>query len=136
MKKRIVTLFSVVSAMLFFVAFAAQPGTDEDPLVTKSYIEGVVYPHVKSTTSFNIVNVPANKSVMCDAGTEIILRMGSCTVIGTAKGGISDVTMGFDLPDSTVIQGNHLLIVPIGDGRGVRTVTDCILMIKGGYTLN
>ena len=136
MKKSISAILVIISALFFFAAYAAQPGTDEDPLITKSYIDGVVYPHVKSTTRFNVVEVPANKSVICEAGTEIILRMGTCKVIGTAKGGVSDVTMGYDLADSTVVLGNHLLIVPIADGRGVRTTTNCIFMIKGGYTIN
>lgn len=118
---------------VFFVAgsYAAQPGTDADPLITKSYIESVVYP----ATRFQVVNVPAGKSVICSAGTEMILRMGTCSVIGTQKGGMSDVTMGYDLADGIVIQGNHLLIAPLDDGRGVRTSTDCILMIKGAYEI-
>jgi len=136
MKKSISVLLVAATALFFFAAYAAQPGTDDDPLVTKSFIEGVVYPHIKSSTRFNIVEVSANKNVICEAGTEIILRMGTCTVIGTNKGGLSDVTMGFDLPDLTVVQGNHLLIVPVADGRGIRTTTNCILMIKGGYTIN
>ena len=116
---------------MYFVAgsYAAQPGTEADPLITKSYIESVVYP----ATRFQVVNVPAGKSVICSAGTEMILRMGTCSVIGNEKGGISDVTMGYDLADGIVVQGNHLLIAPLNDGRGVRTSTDCIFMIKGGY---
>ena len=118
---------------VLFVAgsYAAQPGTEEDPLVTKSYIDTAVIPQTK----FQVVNVPAGKSVICDAGTEMILRMGTCSIVGTQKGGVSDVTMGYDLADGIVVQGNHLLIVPLADGRGVRTSTDCILMIKGGYQI-
>lgn len=131
MKKRIVTVLSLLA--MFFVAgsYAAQPGTDADPLITKSYIESVVYP----ATRFQVVNVPAGKSVIFSSGTEAILRMGTCSVIGTAKGGISDVTMGYDLADGIIVQGNHLLIAPLDDGRGVKTSTDCILMIKGKYEI-
>lgn len=135
MKKSFIAIFTSLLVLLLLVAYASQPGTDGDPLVTKSYIDGVVYPHVKATTKFNLVEVPANKSVICESGTEIILRMGTCSVIGTQKGGVSDVTMGFDLPDKTIVQGNHLLIVPVADGRGVRTTSDCIFMIKGSYTI-
>ena len=79
--------------------------------------------------------MPAGKSVICSAGTEMILRMGSCNIIGTQKGGVSDVTMGYDLANGTAVQGNHLLIVPLDDGRGVKTSTDCLIMIKGNYTI-
>lgn len=131
MKKRIAIALCALGVLFVAGSYAAQPGTEADPLITKSYIESVVYP----ATRFQIVNVPAGKSVICSAGTEMILRMGSCSVIGTQKGGISDVTMGYDLADGIVVQGNHLLIAPLDDGRGVRTSTDCIFMIKGAYQI-
>ena len=129
MKKRISIILCVLGILFVAGSYAAQPGTEADPLITKSYIESVVYP----ATKFTVVEVPAGKSVICSAGTEIILRMGTCSVIGTQKGGVSDVTMGYDLADGIVVQGNHLLIVPLDDGRGIRTSTNCIFMIKGSY---
>lgn len=131
MKKRMLITLGTLCALFVVGAYAADPGTEGDPLVTRSYIESVVYP----ATRFQVVNVPANKSVICAAGTEVILRMGTCNVIGTQKGGLSDVTMGFDLANGTNVQGNHLLIAPLDDGRGLRTSTDCIFMIKGAYTV-
>lgn len=131
MKKRVLIAIGTLCAIALVGAYAAEPGTEGDPLVTRSYIESVVYPQ----TRFQVVNVSAGKSVICSAGTELILRMGTCSVIGTQKGGLSDVTMGFDLADGTVVQGNHLLIAPLDDGRGVKASSDCILMIKGGYTI-
>lgn len=131
MKKRIAIVLCALGVLLVAGSYAAQPGTEGDPLVTKSYIESAVIPQTK----FQVVEVPAGKNVIGDAGTEMILRMGTCSVVGTQKGGVSDVTMGFDLADGVVVQGNHLLIVPLSDGRGVHTGTNCILMIKGGYQI-
>ena len=131
MKKRVILFFAVTCLSIAAVVYATQPGTEEDPLVTKSYVESVLYPQIK----FKVVEVPAGKSVLCSAGTEMILRMGSCNIIGTQKGGVSDVTMGYDLVNGTAVQGNHLLIVPLDDGRGVKTSTDCLIMIKGNYTI-
>lgn len=131
MKKRV--LITLCALCLIFVAgsYAAQPGTEEDPLITKSYIESVVYPN----TRFQVVEVKAGQRLIAGAGTEMILRMGTCSVIGTQKGGLSDVTMGFDLADGIVVQGNHHLICPLGDGRGLKTSTDCLIMVKGGYEI-
>ena len=131
MKKRITIILCVLGVLFVAGSYAAQPGTESDPLITKSYIDSVVAPKMK----FSVVEVPAGKSVIGKAGTEIILRMGTCSVIGTQKGGVSDVTMGFDLADGIVVQGNHLLIVPLDDGRGVRTSEKCIFMIKGDYEI-
>ncbi len=131
MRKRMLIALGTLCALFMVGAYAADPGTEGDPLVTRSYIESVVYP----ATKFQVVNVSAGKSVICSSGTELILRMGTCSVIGTQKGGLSDVTMGFDLANGTNVQGNHLLITPLDDGRGVKTSTDCIFMIKGNYTI-
>ena len=131
MKKRI---FMVVGALLvLFVlgAYAAEPGTEADPLITRSYVESVIYP----TTRFKVVSVQQGQSVILGEGSEAILRMGTATVIGTQKGGLSDVTMGYDLADGTGIQGNHLLIAPLNDGRGIKAHAYCLIMIKGNYTI-
>ena len=131
MKKRMAIIIVALCVLLEAGTYAAEPGTQADPLITKSYVESVLYPQMK----FNVVDVPARKTVICGAGTELILRMGTCSVVGTQKGGVSDVTMGFDLADGIAVQGNHLLIVPLDDGRGVRTSSDCIFMIKGTYSI-
>ncbi len=125
------------------------PGDTTDPVVTKSYIVDVVVPQMKAYVDqkvgtgsggggavFTVVNVPAGSTVYGEAGTEIILRMGQGTVIATSKGGLADTTYGYDLPNGTAMPSNHHLIVPVNDGRGFKAVTDVIVMVKGGYTLN
>ena len=123
MKKKILSILLILSIIFVIAVYAAQPGTDADPLVTKSYIENVVYPYVNNAAKFMVVDVPANKSVICYAGTEVIVRSGSCTVIGSQNGGLSDVTSGEDIQNAELIKANHLLIVPRSDNRGVWTAT-------------
>lgn len=134
--------------------FAAEPGSDTDPLISKSYIDSVLLPKIYSyiddavakikpseeqnaQDTFEVVNVGAGKTVIASAGTEMILRMGNASVIGSARGGIADVTGGYDLADKAAVPSNHLLIVPLDDGRGVVIGGDgdAILMIKGGYEI-
>lgn len=131
MKKRILIFGTIICLLLVAGTFAAEPGTDGDPLITRSYVESVIYP----STRFKVVEVPAGKSVILNEGTEAILRMGTCSVIASQKGGLSDVTMGFDLADGIVVQGNHHLICPLNDGRGLKASTTCLIMIKGNYTI-
>lgn len=140
-------LVGIVAVLVLVLAtaivIAANPGTEADPLISKSYIETVLKPEIyayieqESNQGFTVVNVSAGKTVVCDAGAEVILRMGQATVIGSDRGGLADVTQGLDLADGTVVPANHMLIVPLGDGRGVKInkSTDAILMIKGGYTI-
>ena len=159
MKKRYIrfrlgALAAAVCALATVVL--AEPGASDDPLISKSYIENQLMPQIKqyiesrlaevgggsggsaaavTADKFNVVNASAGQQIICSAGTELILRMGSASVIATEKGGIADTTDGFDLADGAFMPSNHLLIVPVSDGRGVRATTDIIVMIKGGYTV-
>jgi len=86
--------------------------------------------------SFRIVDMTKGQKLTCEAGCELILRMGSASIIATEMGGIADTTAGFDLSNGTDMPSNHLLIVPVADGRGIEAKNNVIVMVKGGYTLN
>lgn len=136
-----------------FTVVLAEPGTSDDPLISRSYIENQLMPSVRkyvesriaeitagnggnaANVGFEVVEAKAGSEIICSAGAEMILRMGSAEIIATEKGGLADTTDGYDLADKALMPSNHLLIVPVSDGRGVRAQTDVILMIKGGYTV-
>lgn len=119
----------------------AAPGDENDPVITLSYIQSVLMPSLTKQIEqaaapvFQVVNIEAGKTVICEAGTELILRKGTAAVISTEKGGLANVTSGVDLADGTALPANSLVIVPLSDGRGVRAEDDLILMIKGKYTI-
>ena len=52
-----------------------------------------------------------------------------------AESGLADTTAGYDLSNNTAMPSNHLLIIPVADGRGVKATSDAIVMVKGGYTV-
>ncbi len=138
----------ILTALSGIVAFS-DPGDTDDPVVTKSYIVDKVIPDIKAyvdekiggsgdgsgSASFVVVEVPSGKSVICKAGAELILRQGSGTIIATQKGGLADTTAGYDLANGTQMPSNHLLIVPVSDGRGFKASNNVIVMIKGGYEI-
>ena len=143
----------VLCAASIFMVVLAEPGDTDDPLISKAYIDNVVIPQLKeyvdnkisqvstgggtqSAESFKVVNMTAGQKMICDAGAELILRMGKAEIIATEKGGIADTTAGFDLANGTEMPANHLLIVPVADGRGITAQNDVIVMVKGGYTIN
>ena len=157
MKKGKYVKFAIIFGLCLAVVggFAAfsEPGGTDDPVVTQSYIIDTVVPDIKAyvdnqlgiaasdgtvtarPSSFVVVNVSAGQSVIGEAGTELILRMGKGTIIATQKGGLADTTAGYDLANGTEMPANHLLIVPVADGRGYKATTDGIVMVKGGYTV-
>lgn len=130
----------------------ADPGSADDPLVSQSYIENTVKPELleyiekevekkmslageHTAEKFEVVSLKNGQKLMCESGTELILRMGGASIIATAKGGIADTTGGIDLADGSSMPSNHLLIVPIGDGRGIVAQNDVLVMVKGSYTI-
>lgn len=142
MKKRLTAAFCAGCTLLTLVAAAAGPGTDSDPLVSKSYIDTVVFPYIDNSVSaatrsvLEVVYVDAGDTLHCKAGTELILRSGSAAAIASAQGGLSDVTAGTDLSHGAPLAANHLLIVPRNDNRGAYAETDCIFMVRGGYSID
>lgn len=138
MKKITKRTLTCILALTFIIAIAvsaSEPGSAEDPLISKSYVDINIIPYVNQVSSFSVVELTADQILIGDAGCELILRMGSATIISTEKGGICDVTLGGDWPDGSPMPSNHNLIIPLSDGRGVKADTDIILMVKGTYTL-
>lgn len=142
----------ILCLALCFSAVLAEPGGNDDPLISKSYIENVLMPSIKqyvesriaevnsgtgsgTAEAFKVVQVKKDQQLICSAGTELILRMGTATIIATEKGGLADTTAGFDLANNAPMPANHLLIVPVADGRGVKANSDTLVMVKGGYTI-
>jgi len=132
-KRRIISFVTVVMLVCVAATYMvyAQPGTEDDPVVTLSYIKEIFKPEM----TFKVVEVPAGKSLYGEAGTEMILRMGHGDIIATEKGGVADLTAGYDLSDGTYIPSNHYLVVPLADGRGLHLTEDSLVMIKGGYQI-
>ncbi len=152
-KTRIIGL--VLCAASIFTVVLAEPGGTDDPLISKAYIDNVLIPQIQAyvdtkisqistgggasgeaAASFKVVNMTAGQKMICEAGTELILRMGKAEIIATEKGGIADTTAGVDLSHGTAMPANHLLIVPLADGRGITAQNDVIVMVKGGYIIN
>jgi len=145
-------LFLMIAAVAVFSFLAisasadvAEPGSEGDPLVTKSYVDKVIYSlkeYVDSksgsfnSNSFEIVYLEQGQILIGDKSAEIILRSGIASAVDSGMGGLADVTGGKDLRNGENISQNHLLIVPRDDGRGVKAENNhVVLMVKGGYTV-
>lgn len=150
----IVTVVAAILTMTLVIGFGAgSPGSEDDPIVTKGYVDSVVEKLKESfgkdieavkadvkkasggSTGWEVVRVPGKTTVVGETGTEMILRSGSATAVDNGKNGISDLTGGKDLRMGNNITQNHLLLIPGSDGRGIKTVGECFVMINGGYTL-
>lgn len=142
-------LITIFSISIVVRADVPEPGSEADPLVTKSYVDKAIASikeYLKSidlnidkgtSSELEIVNLVTGQQLIGAEGTEIILRSGHATIIGGKGGGISDVTNGTDLAHGLSVPKNHLLIVPRDDYRGILAQTDnVIVMVRGAYSVS
>ena len=159
-KRIVLVVLAVVLTSL--VVYAVDPGADDDPLISLSYLEEKL-DELKSgleskitalekkmdnlekdndssndgdetvttqSSGFKVVNLKAGETLSLGESAEIILRTGSATVVGGTGGGLSDVTVGKDVPDGGKVELNHLLITPRNDGRGIKVSENSAVMVK------
>ena len=134
------------------IAASVEPGSEQDPVVTKSYVDSQINELKKlvgtnntgtntGTTKFTFEPVSINKNVQLigKAGTEIIVRSGTTKAITIMKDGIEnglqDITDGIDIKKDKTVPLNHLIIIPRDDGRGIKFTSDGYIMIRGEYEI-
>ncbi len=86
-----------------------------------------------TSSTLEIVEINAGEKIIGGAGTELILRGGKATVVGSELGGLTNITLGKDFVSGMDVVANNLLIVPRDDGRGVYTNSYAIFMVRGSY---
>lgn len=147
--------FAVIAAALVIaigciaLGYAADttPGSSEDPVVTKSYVDKVVSalkselqsapaaPGGESSAQWEVVFAEAGKTIIGGQGTEMILRSGKAVAVCEGENGLSDLTGGADIMNGSNIGLNHLLLIPRADGRGIKCTTDAYVMVLGFYEI-
>jgi len=151
----LLTIFTLVGISAY-----AQPGSPEDPMVSRSYVNARIaelelqiahlttiveagairQPEqnhgrdipIVSRELFTIVRAEPGMTIIGGASAEIILRWGEATVVA-GDNGLANITAGRDIMDGEVVPLNNLIIVPQPDGRGLRFHTAAYLMIKGDF---
>ncbi|MDF9840122.1 MULTISPECIES: hypothetical protein [unclassified Paenibacillus] len=126
----------------------SQPGTADDPVVTKSYVDQQIQKAlqgggtaatqapvataapaataapvattapVQSGEAVEIVDVKPGQTLIAGAGAEFIVRAGKAVIFSQDSNGVADLTAGVDLLNGVAAPSNHLLSFP-RDGRGI-----------------
>jgi len=99
------------------------------------YTGGAVSSPGDSANLFTVVKVASGKTVIGKIGTEILWRIGTASCVASGTPGLIDVTAGSDLSSGGALQANHLYIVTV-EGRGFKATSDCVILIKGSYTMS
>ena len=134
-------------AGLVFAKAGAEPGSAEDPLVTKSYVDalfaslgGQPPEDITIPGGSLAIETPVlrkGQKLIGVNGTEIIVRSGNAVAVGGKSGlGLPDVTAGVDIKPGKKVAPNHQIILPRDDGRGVQAVSqEVIVMVRGTYRI-
>jgi len=126
-------------------ADSAKPGSIDDPLVTKSYVDKLLAGGStgggQGTTQgieTTVVSVNPGEVLLAKAGAQFVLRAGKGVAYSSDANGISDVTDGKDIKSGQPVANNHLLIFP-RDGRGVMPAPQAkaalTVLVIGGYEI-
>lgn len=144
-KMRITWILSallILALAMAAIVFAVDPGSSDDPLVTKSYVDQKIKEINAGSGAtpaipliFQPVKLEGGKTMILDEGTELVLRIGSAKTIVPGINGISDLTGGTDLVSGKTVPKNHLLLAPRSDGRGIKAETEIWVMVKGSYII-
>ncbi|GFN32671.1 hypothetical protein [Paenibacillus xylaniclasticus] len=134
------------------------PGSVNDPVVTKSYVDQAVAQQSGGITSEQvqhmleqlreelssssddvvIVSVPNGKTLIANDGAEFVVRAGKAVAYSADANGISDLTDGQDITNGNRVPNNHLILFPRG-GRGVMPdpaqKNGLTVLVRGQYEL-
>jgi len=83
---------------------------------------------------FQTVRFKSGTTIIGAVGTEILWRIGTAVCVAPGSPGLIDATTAEDLANGGQLKQNHLYIITMAEGRGFRTTSDCVILIKGPYT--
>ncbi len=147
MKRFLVGFISVMASIVLVMGtvFAADAGSEADPLVSKSYVDDKINQvmnmvgsdsgSVSVGGSYVPVSVGVGKTIIGGEGTEMILRAGKGDIVISGKEGIVDATTGQALYNGHKAALNHIMIIPRNDGRGVKVTEAAWFLVKGSYNI-
>ncbi|RED84023.1 hypothetical protein [Cohnella phaseoli] len=126
------------------------PGSVDDPIVTKAYVDATVAKLVKqelekvgsgsgaASSELEVVTVPWGSKLIVGDGGEMIVRSGKAIAYSSDANGLSDLTDGTDIKPGKPVGNNHLILNPRGE-RGVeadpKQGKGLIVLVRGGYKL-
>ncbi|MHA6532703.1 hypothetical protein [Paenibacillus sp. BAC0078] len=137
---------SILNPFAEGASVGSQPGTADDPVVTKSYVDQQIQkaiqggsiatqaptatatpaataaptatPAQNAGNEAKIVDVKPGQILIAGAGAEFIVRAGKAVIYSNDANGVADLTDGADLANGVAAPSNHLLSFP-REGRGI-----------------
>lgn len=132
-KKMLITLLLmavlIFGAGLIVGAVTADPGSNEDPLITKSYLDTRIEEFNKDT-GYQKITVSKGRSLVCATGAQLIVVSGNVK----ANAALIDTTKGKKTAKSKNLTKNHSLLVT-KDNTSVKSSGSSVVYVLGQYKL-
>ena len=87
------------------------------------------------TDTFTLVTLSKGQSVLCSVGTELLLRIGTATAVGSSPAMV-DFTTGTTLSSGGSVETNHMYMVTIQGNGFTATSATVKILIRGTYTID
>lgn len=87
------------------------------------------------TKGYEVIKVPKGKTVLFDASTEFVVRVGKTVSVVPKGATIIDLTAGKDVGANQQLSFNHFYLVVRSDGRGFKASEDVWVIVNGGYKI-
>lgn len=148
-KKKLTIIISILVGVILSVTVLVSVSayTDDDPLITLSYLEQVILPQIQGGTletsqasnTYTLLELEQGQIVTANSICEFIVRPGSkvSAVSPFPAQGIADITNGIEVLADELISINAYCLIPRGDdGRGIMVLSEkAYVMIRGDYTI-
>ncbi len=115
----------------------AKPGSVNDPLITKSYLDSYISNLGISgdvNAGYKKVALTKGKTIVGHEGTEILLYSGSAKAYAK-KADIVNMTIGEAVSDGMSL-GKYCIYLCPDKESGITAMSDVIVFVKGSYTAN
>ena len=159
---RVLVVLLLSGLLSMTVTVASGVGTDDDPLVTLSYLKetfmndimkkvdekiadrnkqigqqlgGQVSSGENVSDTFTVVTLSSGQVLTGDIGCEVLLRVGTAVCVSPSSPGLIDQSSASVLNNNGALVQNPLYMMTI-EGRGVKaTAATTKLMVRGSYTI-
>ncbi len=159
---RAAVLLALCGVLSTTVSLAAEAGSDQDPLVTLSYLNDTFLDTILakvdqkiaarnsqlaqqlggqagtsgSTAVFSVVTLSQGQTLTGDIGCEVMLRVGSAVCVTPSAPGLIDETAASTLNNGGALVQNHLYMMTI-ENRAVKAGSATTkLLVRGTYTIS
>ncbi len=160
LKKYLPLLLLLLMLLPFLVSADTVYSSQEDPLVSLSYVNDILGPEIMAQViaridaeyvkisdlnsvaagSYTAVSLTKGQTLMARSVCEIVLLEGSANAVVTssanvaAGAGIHDLTAGNIVINGAPLPAGHYLVVSKPDGRGLTVLSDtAVILIRGEY---